>query len=437
MRMIALTATFLAITSMAAPADSQPIKVDCVSDYYTLADGSGVDIARSDGDHFRWRRPDGTTGLLSKKDDGLWYSTLGWTGRSDGVVVDMSGCADGQIRFNGYDGKRLNLVETESQFAVDGADLAGRLVLPVGTSTVPVVVLVHGSEDSSALASYALQRLLPAQGIGVFVYDKRGTGSSTGTFTHDIHQLARDAVAASRVARSMAGERAGRIGYYGTSQGGWTAPLAAEIEPVDFVIVGYGLAVTPFDEDNEAIELDMSRHGFGAEETAKALEIGAAAQEIIRSGFVSGYSELHALVAKYRQEPWFTHLRGNVTGIVINLSEADLRELGPLAFAGVRPDYDPMPVLRNLDIGQLWILGAQDIDAPYMETYRRLMHLRQTGRPISLVVYPDVEHQLYAFESTNSVRLSTRQPASLQRLIATFARGEALDPCYDNALVEP
>src|SRR3990170_3000444 len=43
----------------------------------------------------------------------------------------------------------------------------------------PLVVMVHGSERTSSLNSpYAYS--LAAQGISVFVYDKRGTGASEG-----------------------------------------------------------------------------------------------------------------------------------------------------------------------------------------------------------------------------------------------------------------
>ena len=80
------------------------------------------------------------------------------------------------------------------------------------------------------------------------MYDKRGTGKSTGTFTHDYHLLAADAAAAVQEARRLAGSRAGKTGMHGSSQGGWVAPLAAELTPVDFVIVAFGLAVSPFDE---------------------------------------------------------------------------------------------------------------------------------------------------------------------------------------------
>src|SRR3546814_4776894 len=50
--------------------------------------------------------------------------------------------------------------------------------------------------------------------------------------------------------------------------------------------------------------------------------------------------------------------------------------------------YDPMPVLRNLETPQLWILGADDRDAPSAETVRRLRALQAAGKPITVVVFP-------------------------------------------------
>src|SRR5690606_29602628 len=82
-------------------------------------------------------------------------------------------------------------------------------------------------------------------------------------YTHDYLVLATDAIAATREARRLAGARAASIGYQAGSQGGWVAPLAARIEPVDFVVVSFGLAVSPLEEDRAAVVLDMERHGFG------------------------------------------------------------------------------------------------------------------------------------------------------------------------------
>jgi pimeloyl-ACP methyl ester carboxylesterase len=404
-------------------ASAPAFTADCRVGHYELNRGGAVDIAPTSDSKLRWRRPDGTTGALSEDQNGIWTSTAGWTGRDDGRRVSFSDCAAGLIHFDGVDGHRVVLDVREQRFESGGATLAGRLILPPGDTRVPIVILVHGSEQASALDFYALQRMFPSAGIGVFVYDKRGSGASSGSFTHDFNVLAADAAEAVRTARKLAGSRAGRVGFQGSSQGGWVAPLAATLTPVDFIVVSYGLAVSPLDEDNEAVALDMTRHGFGAAETAKALEVARAAQAIVLSGFKDGYEELDAVRASYAKEPWLKFVRGNVTQIVLSQPREVLREQAPAWFAGILPHYDPMPVLRRLETPQLWVLGAEDIDAPVAETVRRLRALKKEGRPIAAVVYPHAEHGMYEFEvDATGERLSLRQPATYFPLMCDFIR---------------
>src|SRR4029450_3603671 len=221
----------------------------CELGAYRFSDGEIVDIARSEGDTFRWRKFDGTTGVFHKKDDVSWASTLGWTDRPDGRTASFTRCATGEIEFDGKKACRIPFDVTDTIFeGRGGVKFAGRLVLPKSKDPVPIVVLVHGAERESARNSYALQRLFPAENGGAFVYDKRGTGGSDGKYTQDFDTLADDAVAAMGEAKRVAGTRCARIGYQGGSQGGWVAPLAATHAPVDFVIVSFGLSVSVIGE---------------------------------------------------------------------------------------------------------------------------------------------------------------------------------------------
>jgi pimeloyl-ACP methyl ester carboxylesterase len=392
-----------------AAANASEKTADCRIGIYRLSDGSDVDIGPSDEGRLRWRRKDGTSGKLSRNLDGSWSSTLGWTGRPDGKRVSFSECDSGEIRFDGLKGQRIAFDIEETHFQSQGSELAGRLVMPQGTGAVPIVALVHGSEQFSARDFYELQRMFPSEGIGTFVYDKRGTGASGGEFTHDYRLLAQDAVAAMREAQRVAGSRAGRIGYHGTSQGGWVAPLAAMMAQVDFVIVGYGLAISPIEEDRAAVELDVTRRGYGPDVVSKALEFADATEAIIVSNFKSGFDRLAAVRAKYGDEPWFKYVHGNITFFMLEQSEATVREQGPILLRGVLPHYDPMPVLRRLSTPQLWILGADDLDAPIDETVRRLHALAASGKPIDIAIFPRAEHGIYEYETTpDGTRLSTR-----------------------------
>jgi hypothetical protein len=307
---IAAVTTALLFASAVRAADTVG---DCHIGAYRLAGGGVVDIGASDGDALRWRTFDGRTGALHPRASGGWTSTLGWTGRSDGTHVTLSACPGGAITFDGLAGERIAFDVTKTRFAGDGVALAGRLVLPRGNGPVPIAVLVHGSESDSALNFYALQRLFPSQGVGAFVYDKRGTGLSGGKYTQNFSVLANDAVAAMREARRLAGRRAGRVGYQGGSQGGWVAPIAASRAPVDFVIVGYGLAVSPIEEDRSELALEMKLKGHSPAEIAEALEIGDAADAVFASNFTRGFARFEAVRARYRDAPWYKDVHGNFT----------------------------------------------------------------------------------------------------------------------------
>ena len=432
----AVVATAISAVAAASALASDNLTGDCRIGTYHLEDGSDLDIGPTEGPHLRWRRVDGTTGELTKENDDSWTSTLGWTKRADGKHVSFSDCASGEISFDGVKGKRVGFDVTETKFQGAGVTLAGRLVMPKGSSRVPIVVLIHGSERDSARDFNTLQRQFPAEGIGAFVYDKRGTGASTGRYTQDYLLLAEDAIAAVHEAKRLAGSRVGRIGYQGPSQGGWVAPLAAKIESVDFIIVGFGLAVSPLDEDREAIALDVTRHGYGADVMAKAMEIADATADIILSDFREGYDKLDAVRARYAHQPWFKHIHGDITFALLAMSEDQLRKRGPELLPHVPAQYDPMPVLRNLDVPQLWILAADDTDAPSAETVRRLRALASKGKPIVTAVFPRTDHGIYEYETkADGTRMSTRHPDGYFAMMLDFVRTGRIGKSYGTSMI--
>lgn len=423
-------AALLVLPAVARAADAPP---DCHIGAYRLAEGQVVDVAPAD-DKLRWRNFDGTTGLLSRQADGTFASTYGWTGRPDGKTVSFSDCAEGRIDFAGQAGRRIPFQVADTRFkARDGVELVGRLVLPQGKGPVPIVVLVHGAEHDSAIHDYALQRLFPAKGVGAFVYDKRGTGTSGGKYSQDFDLLADDAVAAMREARRLAGARAGRIGYQGGSQGGWVAPMAANRAPVDFAIVSFGLAVSVIDEDQQEVELEMRTKGHSPEEISKALEVADAAETVIASRFTEGFQRFDEVRAKYKGEPWYKDLHGNYTWFLLPYSEAELREKGKAFDWGTPFHYDPMPTLRASRTPQLWVLGSDDFEAPSAETSHRIKGLIAAGLPYTLALEPGAEHGMTEYEMKDGERLSTRFSPGYFEMMADFARSGRLSRSYGKA----
>ena len=409
-------------------------ELDCHVGSYRLTNGNLLDVAPSEGDTLRWRQFDGSTGALHKSADGKWKSTDGWTDRDDGKTAAFSPCGTGHIEFDGISGERIGFDVREATFESHGTVLVGRLVLPLGSGRVPIAILVHGSEPDSALIGYSLQRMLPAEGVGAFVYDKRGTGKSGGHYTQDFSLLADDAVAALRTARELAGARLGRIGYQAGSEGGWVAPIAANRAAVDFVIVCFGLAVNVIEEDQEAVELQLREKGYSADDIAHALSVASAAEDVFASDFTGGFEKFDAVRAQYKDAPWYKGLRGDFTFMLLPHSEAELRAMRADYSWGTPFYYDPMPTLRADKVPQLWILGGEDYEAPSAETRRRIESLMATGRPFTLAYYSRAEHGITLFETgADGERTSTHYALGYFRMIRDFARDGRLRGSYGDA----
>ena len=315
--------------------------------------------------------------------------------------------------------------------------------MPKGTDKVPVVILIHGSEHSSALTApgvmSALQRLLPAEGVGVFVYDKRGTGKSGGQYTQDFNLLAADADAAVAETRHLAGPRLGRIGFQAGSEGGWVAPIAANRGHVDFVIVCFGLAVNVIDEDQEGVELQMREKGYPPAVIAKALEVARAAENLFVNDFKRGYREFDAVRAKYGTEPWYKDVHGDYTWFVLQQhTDAELRALASKFDWHTPFHYDPMLTLRADKTPQLWILDGEDYEAPSAETSRRIKSLIESGLPFTLALYPHAEHGMTLFGiQADGTRVSTRYAPGYFDMMRDFIRTGRLSGAYGDAEITP
>ena len=411
--------------------------VACHVGLYRLGDGRWIDVAPVVGSGLRWRLLDGSSSKMRLDPQGHWVSTLGWTTRVEGPQPQLGSCEEGRIVFEGQSGARVAQDTEDTSFVGHGGTrLNGRLILPPGDGPVPIMVEVHGSEGANALDFNAFQRFAPASGVGVFVYAKRGSGGSEGRYTQDFHVLADDAAAAVVEARRMAGARAGRVGLHGASQGGWIAPLAASLTPVDFVIVGFGLAYGVLSEDSDQVMQDLKAKGWGPDVLAKAREITDVTGAFVASKGAIGFDGLETVRSRYRAEPWFADIRGEFTGLLLNAPNEQILAMAPQLEAGPSWDYDPLPVLSSLDTPMLWIQAQDDTGAPPEATRRRLIDLSAQGRPITLLEYPHTDHGIVRYETgADGRRTSLGYAPGYYQAILDWARTGRLNGTYGDGEV--
>jgi uncharacterized protein len=167
-------------------------------------------------------------------------------------------------------------ITQEIQFTNGDVHLAGTLYLPEHGDHLPAVVALHGASDATRDAALYrhLRECLPGLGIAVLIYDRRGSGASSGTLKGIYHgTLADDAIAARNAIASLPKIDSARIGFWGLSQGGWLAVLAAErSKNAAFVISVSAPLTTPERQMEFATTNLLTVRGYSRKDVEQMLE---------------------------------------------------------------------------------------------------------------------------------------------------------------------
>ena len=140
------------------------------------------------------------------------------------------------------------------EFCSQETKLVGKLVIPEGEGSFPLLVFAHGSGESATRNTYdPIVNLLKAEGYVCFIPDKRGVGDSGGSIpdvgegdsTKKIQLLADDLLAAVNFMKDLKEINTEQIGLIGGSQAGWVIALAAAQSNIpDFTVIVNGATVS-------------------------------------------------------------------------------------------------------------------------------------------------------------------------------------------------
>lgn len=230
---------------------------------------------------------------------------------------------------------------------------SGTLYRSRGHKPSPTIIVAHSAlaPTRGAVFYRHLIRRLPAAGIDVFIYDRRGSGESEGDFaTADFLDLASDVVAALDFLKQCSDVDEDRIGVYGISQGGWIAPIVASLRhDVRCVVVVSGCAVTPAEQMRSVTRRDMIRAGLANSDIEHALTLYDHLNDYYRGG--RSYDAIVSEINEARKEPWIAFVIDDFSG----LPEDPTRDKWYYEM-----DFDPLPYWRRVQQPTLFLFGNRD-----------------------------------------------------------------------------
>jgi hypothetical protein len=120
------------------------------------------------------------------------------------------------------------------QFKNNDVELSGHLHFPKYQKATNAIVIVGGRGCYAGSTKYDLYaKLLRSYGMAVLVFNKRGTGKSSGDCNSArIEDLAADVIAAQQFLK----QQYQKVGALGSSAGGWVIMKAHEQKTFDFLI---------------------------------------------------------------------------------------------------------------------------------------------------------------------------------------------------------
>jgi alpha/beta superfamily hydrolase len=294
-------------------------------------------------------------------------------------------------------------------FANQTVRLAGTLYKPLTETAYPALVVLHEASGGTRQHPFYqhLVTHLPACGIAVLLFDRRGSGHSGGDFeTASFETLAKDGNAAVEYLHSRDDIDKSRIGLYGVSQGGWIAPLVAGLRSdTAFLVIVSGCGVSPAKQMDYGLAYHLRQKGFTEDAIAQAISLRNQVNEYYR-GHLSR-EVVAAELDRLQSEPWFQQAYFD--------SSQDLPEDVTKDKWWYELDYDPLPIWKQIQSPTLFLFAEDDQWVPVAESMSKLELATAHLQDVTLIQIKGTDHLMY---KTHDKKVETLSGEYIETMVA-------------------
>jgi len=287
-------------------------------------------------------------------------------------------------------------IEQEITFSNGDVQLSGTVIVPPSPRPVPGIVFVHGSGPMTRAGFRPYAKAFARLGVASLFYDKRGTGSSGGSWVRaSLDDLARDALAAVDALELQKGVDARRIGFWGVSQAGWIMPRAAALSGKNlFMIAISGGGASPLESERFSYGQEFEKYGLSRALQTEAFAVIDQYFDYLVTG--QGRDQLAARLEHLQKDDHPLAPLGEQLSRI--LPSAENRSNWSWVAT-----YDPLPDIAKVKGPVLLMFGDQDREQPTDLAIKRWREglARSGSEDVTVVVFPGAGHGIRLSHSSD------------------------------------
>ncbi len=281
-----------------------------------------------------------------------------------------------------------SFTQREVTFHNRSVELHGTLMLPASQGRFPAVVFLHGSGPTTRQGARSYAEEFARLGVASVFFDKRGSGSSTGSWiTASLDDLVEDALAAVQFAKTDEHIDPARIGFWGVSQAGWIATVAAaRSQDVAFMILISGGGASPRESEMFSYRQAFDQLRLSEAEKAVGFEVVDQYFHYLATG-----DSRPALAARLKELETNRESKLHLLGEQLDQILPSLENRPQWKWVA---NYDPGPDTAKVKCPVLLLFGDRDSDHPTELAVKGWREgLAKAGNhDVTLMIFPGAGH---------------------------------------------
>lgn len=284
-------------------------------------------------------------------------------------------------------------------FEFEGFTLSGVLNVPERDDPKGIVLIVHGSGRTNAIAQewhYDVRQAILKSGYATYMWDKMGCGKSGGLFDYNqsVENSAYEVIAAISALKEKKISGSDVIGLWGISRAGWINPIVIN----QYKDIRFWISVSGVDDKENfryLLEQNLRINGHPKDSVNLMVDEWLEGMKITHSG---GSFETYRSATENLAKNlfWLRFTEGGITEEgYSNYQQTFMKERLDKA-TGLQvyiEDFDS--ILSNVNCPVLALFGEKDMNVDWTKTKRLYENTVGENADLTIRSFPDCNHNLF------------------------------------------